>query len=69
MVYHPGDDLPVDMRRRDGTWERIWDVFWDRGSYDRLLQQAGFHVLGHRSPDVVEVGAAPFLLVTAQRPG
>ncbi|MHA6799357.1 class I SAM-dependent methyltransferase [Bounagaea algeriensis] len=69
VVYRPGDDLPVDVRRCDGTWERIWDVFWDRGSYDQLLQQAGFRVLGHRSPVVAEVGAAPFMLVTAQRPG
>ncbi|GAB2749622.1 class I SAM-dependent methyltransferase [Salinifilum aidingensis] len=69
VSYRPGDDLPVDMRRHDGTWERIWDVFWDRDSYERLLREAGFRVLHHRSPVVAAAGAAPFLLVTAERPG
>lgn len=66
--YVAGDPLPVDLRQRDGSWRRVWDVYWDAATYDALLTAAGFTVLRHTTP-LPKAGrqAAPFLLVTATR--
>ncbi len=68
--YRPGDPFPVDMRRRDGSWSRVWDVYRPAGAYERLLTGEGFSLVRRRTPASAETGGrAPFLLLTAERPG
>lgn len=77
-TYRPGDPLPVRMRRRDGSWERITDTYWAGRTYDEVLSEAGFTGIEHHAPlltgpDVPQRWSAaatepPFLLVTARLP-
>lgn len=68
--YRPGDPFPVDMRRRDGSWSRVWDVYRPASAYEQLLTGAGLSLVRRRTPASAETGGrAPFLLLTAKRPG
>lgn len=69
--YQAGDPLPVALRRADGGWMRIQDVYWPASTYVDLFRAAGFAGIAvHRPPDTTAAGetAAPFLLVTGTRP-
>lgn len=68
--YRAGDPLPVSLRRADGGWMQIQDVYWPTSTYLDLFSAAGFTgITAHRPPDTSTAGetAAPFLLVTGTR--
>ena len=68
--YRPGDRFPVDMRRRDGSWGRVEDVYRPTRAYEQLLTGAGLALVRRRAPASAETGGrAPFLLLTAERVG
>lgn len=69
--YSAGDPLPVALRRADGGWMRIHDVYWSTSTYLGLFRAAGFTgITVSRPRDTTVAGgtAAPFLLVSGTRP-
>ena len=68
--YRPGDRFPVDMRRSDGSWSRVQDVYRTASAYEQLLTGAGLELVRRRTPGSPDTGGrAPFLLLTARRTG
>ncbi|MFD6892140.1 class I SAM-dependent methyltransferase [Streptomyces sp. NPDC059957] len=60
--YAPGDELPVRLRRTDGSWQVMPNHAWPVDFYPDLLLRAGFADLGRHRPTVDEALGLPGLV-------
>lgn len=61
-AYAPGDELPVRLRRTDGSWQVMPNHAWPVDFYPALLLRAGFADLGQHRPTVDEALGLPGLV-------
>ncbi len=54
VVYAPGDELTVRLRRTDGSWEEVRNHAWPVGFLPPLLERAGFRDVVQHRPTVDE---------------
>lgn len=60
--YGPGDELPVRLRRTDGSWQVMPNHAWPVDFYPPLLERAGFANLVQHRPTVDEALGVPGLV-------
>ncbi|MCY0937016.1 class I SAM-dependent methyltransferase [Streptomyces sp. H34-S4] len=60
--YGPGDELPVRLRRADGSWQVMPNHAWPVDFYPPLLERAGFANLVQHRPTVDEALGVPGLV-------
>ncbi|MER5758029.1 class I SAM-dependent methyltransferase [Streptomyces sp. NPDC002082] len=61
-AYGPGDELPVRLRRTDGSWQTMPNHAWPVDFYPALLERAGFADLVQHRPTVDEALGLPGLV-------
>lgn len=61
-AYAPGDELPVRLRRTDGSWQVMPNHAWPVDFYPALLERAGFGDLVQHRPTVEEALGLPGLV-------
>ncbi|MFE4636802.1 class I SAM-dependent methyltransferase [Streptomyces sp. NPDC056773] len=61
-TYGPGDELPVRLRRTDGSWQVMPNHAWPVDFYPALLERAGFTGLTQHRPTVEEALGLPGLV-------
>ncbi|MDD9380912.1 class I SAM-dependent methyltransferase [Streptomyces sp. ZAF1911] len=61
-AYGPGDELPVRLRRTDGSWQTMPNHAWPVDFYPTLLERAGFADLVQHRPTVDEALGLPGLV-------
>ncbi|MCX4782043.1 class I SAM-dependent methyltransferase [Streptomyces sp. NBC_01264] len=61
-AYGPGDELPVRLRRTDGTWQVMPNRAWPVDFYPALLERAGFTLIVQHRPTVEEALGLPGLV-------
>ncbi|MFJ7271028.1 class I SAM-dependent methyltransferase [Streptomyces sp. NPDC099050] len=61
-AYGPGDELPVRLRRTDGSWQVMPNHAWPVDFYPALLERAGFTLLVQHRPTVEEALGIPGLV-------
>ncbi|MBA0050997.1 class I SAM-dependent methyltransferase [Streptomyces sp. AJS327] len=49
VEYRPGDPMPVRLKRKDGSWFDIVDVYWPGEVYEELLREVGFRNVERRA--------------------
>ncbi|SHF14636.1 class I SAM-dependent methyltransferase [Streptoalloteichus hindustanus] len=64
--YRAGQPIPVQVRRADGSWRRIVNVYWPTRTYRELFGGAGFHDLRVDGPVLADAAgvAEPALLAS-----
>lgn len=55
--YGPGDEMPLRLRRTDGSWQEVLNHAWPVDRLPPLLESAGFRAVGQRRPTVDEASA------------
>ncbi|WP_133895763.1 class I SAM-dependent methyltransferase [Streptomyces sp. KS 21] len=53
-AYRPGDEMPLRLRRTDGSWQEVRNHAWPVGLLPALLERARFRDVTQRRPTVDE---------------
>ncbi|WP_327280446.1 MULTISPECIES: class I SAM-dependent methyltransferase [unclassified Streptomyces] len=54
VSYGPGEEMPLRLRRTDGSWQEVRNHAWPVDRLPFLLESAGFGGVGQRRPTVDE---------------
>nr|BFE99417.1 hypothetical protein GCM10020241_10930 [Streptoalloteichus tenebrarius] len=66
--YRPGQAIPVRIRRTDGSWVRVVNVYWPTETYRDLLTGAGFRDVRVDAPRLADAAGVADPALLAARP-
>ncbi len=68
VSYRVGDELPIRLKQRDGTWAAYTDYYRSADDYPTLLADAGFHTIGQHRPTVDDAARVADPALVSSRP-